>query len=133
MKTDEYISDLDRLTRNPDDEVRMTGRAFLELKDSVNIIDNNQIRIESNIKDVRSRVKQNSELIDKVEQIISSLNVPKKKSKFGTKSNLLPAINFIASADRYEEELAKAPKCSLTPVPNYFDLIKKIAEKIPNF
>jgi hypothetical protein len=128
MDTSSYIPDLNRLTHNPNDEVRMTSTAFNILLNNISTITKNQSKIDDLSRDICSYTKQNYYLIQKVQQIISSLT-PEKRPKFGTKSNLIPNVfrsKLNWSPERYDEELSKAPKNFLTPVPDFNHIMNKM-------
>ena len=125
MDASSYISDLERLTHNPDDEVKMTSTAYKILLRNINIINNNQQKIDKMKRELNMYFNQNSDLIQEVNDILASIK-PKKKPKFGTKENLIPDIRFISSWEKYEEALNAAPKVSLTPVPDFQHIMSKI-------
>jgi hypothetical protein len=121
MDASSYISDLERLTHNPDDEVKMTSTAYKILLRNINIINNNQQKIDKMKRELNMYFNQNSDLIQEVNDILASIE-PKKKPKFGTKVNPIPRM----TEEKYNEELSKAPKASFTPVPDFQHIMSKI-------
>jgi tRNA U34 5-carboxymethylaminomethyl modifying enzyme MnmG/GidA len=126
MNTNDYIDDLNHLTYNPDDEVKMTASAFKTLLRNINLINTNLFKNQEDIAFIKRREDVNKSLAEEMEQILSSLK-PKKKSKVNLKINY---PKFVQSEERYMEELAKAPLTPLTPVPDYNDIINKLSSAI---
>lgn len=127
MNTNDYIDDLNRLTYNPNDEVKMTKSAFKTLLKNVDTINSNLFKNQEDIAFIKRREDVNKQLAEEMIQILSSLK-PTKKSKFGTKANLLSSHpTFVQSEERYMEELVKAPVTPLTPVPDFNDVINKLS------
>jgi hypothetical protein len=124
MDASSYISDLERLTHNPDDEVKMSSTAYKILLRNIDIINNNQQKIDKMKRELNMYFNQNSDLIQEVNDILTSIK-PKKKYKYSTKSNLIP-FQATMTEERYNEELYKAPKAPLTPVPDFRHIMNKI-------
>ena len=134
MNAKEYLSDLDRLTRNPYDEVKMTGTAFNTLTRNITTIEQNILKNSEAIASIKRRNDVNEYLSKEMSDIISSLQ-PKKKPKFGTKENLIPNIRFTSSPENYEEAIRTSPRCPLTTPPNANELLSKLftaASNIPH-
>ena len=127
--TNEYISDLNRLTHNPADEVRLTKTSYKTITRALDIVEQSLDRIEEQEKYLRKERNTLRDRISDIHQIINSIK-PKVKSKFGTKENLIPDIRFISSWEKYEEALNAAPKVSLTPVPDLNEVLSKIQSAI---
>lgn len=121
MDSSSYLPDLERLTHNSDDEVKMTSTAYKILLRNINIINNNQQKIDKMKRELNMYFNQNSDLIQEVNDILTSIK-PKKKPKFSTKVNPIPRM----TEERYNEELSKAPKAPLTPVPDFQHIMNKI-------
>lgn len=125
MDASSYLPDLERLTHNPNDEVKMTSTAYNTLLRNINTINNNQQKIDKMKRELNMYFNQNSDLIQEVNDILTSIK-PRKKPKFGTRANLIPRM----TEERYNEELSKAPKATFTPVPDFKDILKKISSSI---
>jgi hypothetical protein len=129
MDPSEYIYDLDRLTNDPSDSVCMTKTSFKTLLRNITRLTAGLDHIHKELGHLRHRLDTNLSFAKEMEDIISSLT-PKKKPKFGTKKNLIPDIRFTSSAERYEEALKSAPMTTLTPVPDFNEVMRKLASKL---
>jgi len=129
MNTNEYINDLDRLLNDPSDTVCMTKTAFKSLLRNIHILNKSLVDMERELGSIRYQISTNQLLSKEMEDIITSLS-PKKKLKFGTKENLIPDIKFRSSAEKYEETINSSPKTPLSPVPDYNEVMNKIASKL---
>lgn len=113
----DYIQDLDRLTRDKSDEVVMTTSAYKTLHSNLQTIKQNLERNQEAFATIKRNNVVNEDLIKQIEQIVSSLS-PKKNSK----KTMVPFnINL-----NFEEELLKAPKSPLTPIPDLNKLMGKL-------
>ena len=130
MDSSSYLIDLDRLTYDPNDEVKMTTTAYNTLVRNIKTINQNILKNSEALSSIRRKNDVNEELAIEMDSIISSLK-PKKKSKFGTKENLIPIIKFISTQEKYEEVIKSSPRTPLTPVPDYQDIMSKIESNIP--
>jgi len=127
--TTSYLPDLERLTHNPNDEVRMTMTAYKTLVKNIDTINKNILKNSESLASIHRRNDINEELALEIEDIISSLK-PKKKAKFGIKQNLIPDIKFRSTAEKYEEAINSSPRTPLTPVPDFNEVMNKIASKL---
>ena len=116
----DYIQDLDRLTRNKSDEVVMTTSAYKTLHHNLQTIKQNLERNQEAFATINRNNIVNEDLIKQMGQIVFSL-LPKEKPKLNSKKTMVPFnINI-----NFEEELSKAPKSPLTPIPNLNELMGK--------
>jgi hypothetical protein len=91
--TTSYLPDLERLTHNPNDEVKMTMTAYKTLVKNIGIINQNILKNSESLASIRRRNDVNEELALEMESIISSLK-PKKKAKFSTKQISFQTLNL---------------------------------------
>jgi P2-related tail formation protein len=127
--TTSYLPDLDRLTHNHDDEVKMTMTAYKTLVNNILTINQNLERNQEAFASIKRNNQVNEDLAKEMENIISSLK-PKKRAKFGTKENLIPDIRFISTAEKYEETINSSPRTPLTPVPDYNEVFGKLLSNL---
>jgi len=128
MNTSDYIDDLNRLTYNPDDEVKMTKSAFNTLLRNINTINSNLFKNQEDIAFIKRREDVNKQLAEEMEQILSSLNTAssKKKSKKLTVTDI-KLDNITMTEERYQELLTTLPKSSFTPVPDSNIILDKLS------
>lgn len=128
MDTNEYIDDLNRLTHDPSDEVKMTSRAFKTLLKNINLINTNLFKNEEDIAFIKRREAVNKQLAEEMEQILSSLKPtsPKKKGKKLTVTDI-KLDNITMTEERYQELLTTLPKSSFTPVPDSNIILDKLS------
>jgi hypothetical protein len=127
--TTSYLPDLERLTHNPNDEVKMTTTAYKILVKNIGTINQNILKNSESLASIHRRNDVNEKLALEIEDIISSIK-PKKKAKFSTKQNLIPDIKFRSTAKKYEEAINSSPKTPLSPVPDFNEIMSKIASKL---